>query len=107
MTTKTGDPRIDSPLIKVVYPSDPLAATTPTATGTSVGEKPISTETMQTKELFSEMGQQVSLVKTEPTGQVPAPTSKVWYQGIADNKLLFAGVALTALVIGIVIGKKL
>jgi len=102
--TKTGDPRIDSPLIKVVYPSDPLAVTPPTANGISVGEKPQSSETLQTKELFVASPEPI---KKDITGQAPEPPKQSWFQPLVDNKLLFAGVALIAVVIGVVIGKKM
>jgi hypothetical protein len=104
---KTGDPRIISPDIKVIYPSEsiqkdleiseqqttaPLAQVLPTA--------PLSTiETPKESTI---------IIKETPPPTTTEPAKvPTWKDTIKENAVLFIAVALISVGIGVLIGKKM
>ncbi len=109
---KLSDPRIISPQIKVIYPSEnvqkdlavsevqvnaPTPQVLPTVT-------PTQTATVSTKESTT-----VLESSTPPTATQTAETPKKpkWLETIKENAGLFLAVALISVGVGIFIGKKL
>lgn len=115
-TTSTGgvklsDPRIISPQIKVIYPSENVqkdlavsevqtTAPTPQVLPTA----PVQTTIVPTKESTT-----VTESSTPPsTAQtVEAPKKPKWLETMKENAGLFIAVALISVGVGLLIGKKL
>ncbi len=115
-TTSTGgvklsDPRIISPQIKVIYPSENVqkdlavsevqtTAPTPQVLPTA----PAQTTTVPTKESTT-----VTESSTPPstTQTVETPKKPKWLDTMKENAGLFIAVALISVGVGILIGKKL
>ena len=108
---KISDPRIISPEIKVVYPSDTLkdqAVSEVQTTAPTPQVLPIAnpTITVPTKE-----GTAVTTDTTTPSTTTPAtvepPKKPTWKDILKENAGLFIAVALISVGIGVLIGKKL
>jgi hypothetical protein len=109
---KTSDPRIISPDIKVIYPSDtvkdapvsevqttaPVAQVLPQATATTTALEPVPT-----KEGTVTVTQQTT---TTPTTTAEPPKKNTWKDTLKEHAGLFIAVALISIGIGFLIGKK-
>jgi hypothetical protein len=108
---KTSDPRIVSPDIKVIYPSEsaqkdlqiseqqttaPVAQVLPTAPLSTI-ETPKETTTESTA---------VTKETTTPPATEPAKVS-TWKDTLKEHAVLFIAVALISVGIGVLIGKKM
>ena len=109
---KMSDPRIISPQIKVIYPSENVqkdlavsevqtTAPTPQVLPTVT---PTQTATVQTKE--STLVTDSSTVPST-TQTVETPKKPKWLETMKENAGLFIAVALISVGVGILIGKKL
>ncbi|MNU67058.1 hypothetical protein D3C71_563890 [compost metagenome] len=108
---KTSAPRIISPEIKVIYPSDTLKdqvvsevqTTAPTPQVLPLANEPT---TVPTKE-----GTVVTPTGTTPSTTAPAtvetPKKTTWTNTLKEHAGLFIAVALISIGIGVLIGKKL
>lgn len=99
-----ADPRINSPEIKVVYPSVIDLSKEPVITGGVKAPEPLVAP-LKAVDAQSE-------VVTEPTPAVQQnspvqPLPKKWTDTLKENATLFIAIALIGLVTGILIGKKL
>jgi hypothetical protein len=108
---KTSDPRIVSPDIKVIYPSEsahkdlliaeqqttaPVAQVLPTAPLSTI-ETPKETTTESTL---------ITKETTTPPATEPAKVS-TWKDTLKEHAVLFIAVALISVGIGVLIGKKM
>ena len=109
---KMSDPRIISPQIKVIYPSENVqkdlavsevqtTAPTPQVLPTVT---PTQTATVQTKE--STLVTDSSTVPST-TQTVETPKKPKWLETMKENAGLFIAVALISVGVGLLIGKKL
>ncbi len=109
--SKLSDPRIVSPQIKVIYPSQnteknletPETTTSPIPQVLPTVTPPVPVTTKETPI--------VSTVVTEPATTVTNPVTPVksstWIDTLKDHSHLFIAVALISIGIGIIIGKKM
>lgn len=109
--SKLSDPRIISPQIKVIYPSQNTEKTleTPETTNPPIPQvlptvaTPVPVTTKETPI--------VSSVVTEPLTTIASPVTPVkpstWIDTLKDHSQLFIAVALISIGIGIIIGKKM
>ncbi|MNJ85725.1 hypothetical protein D3C87_32040 [compost metagenome] len=106
---KTSDPRIISPDIKVIYPSDtekdlPVSDQQTTAPVAQVlPQAPTTPETVPTKESTVVVTQQTTT--PAPTTAEP-PKKSTWKDTLKEHAGLFIAVALISIGIGFLIGKK-
>lgn len=109
---KLSDPRIISPQIKVIYPSEnvqkdlavsevqttaPTPQVLPTVTPTQTTTVPTKESTIVTE----------SSTPPSTTQTVETPKKPKWLETITENAGLFIAVALISVGVGIFIGKKL
>lgn len=115
-TTSTGgvklsDPRIISPQIKVIYPSENVqkdlavsevqtTAPTPQVLPTA----PVQTTTVPTKESTTVTE---SSIPPSTAQTVETPKKPKWLETMKENAGLFIAVALISVGVGLLIGKKL
>lgn len=115
-TTSTGgvklsDPRIISPQIKVIYPSEnvqkDLAVSEVQTTAPTPQVLPTAPE--QTTPVLTKESTTVLESSTPPTATqtVETPKKPKWLETITENAGLFLAVALISVGVGIFIGKKL
>jgi hypothetical protein len=108
------DPRIDSPQIKVIYPSlptelasqkegDPVTSTAPPQVPHAPALPVFSSENRAVENKAVETTNEV----TFPTKIELSPTVKTWTEVLRQNATLFILVSLISVVVGIFIGKKL
>lgn len=106
---KTSDPRIISPDIKVIYPSDtekdlPVSEQQTTAPAAQVlPQAPATSETIPTKESTAVVTQETTT--PAPTTAEP-PKKSTWKDALKEHAGLFIAVALISIGIGFLIGKK-
>lgn len=105
--SRTSDPRIVSPEIKVVYPSarvekdlsvSELQTTAPAPQVLPTAPAPVTAPTKESTTVTQET--------TTPTTN-EAPKASTWKDTLKEHAQLFIAVALISVGIGILIGKKL
>lgn len=109
---KTSDPRIISPEIKVIYPSDTLKdqpvsevqTTAPTPQVLPLANEPT---TAPTKEGTAVTPTVTTTPNTTAPATVEIPKKTTWTNTLREHAGLFIAVALISIGIGILIGKKL
>ena len=97
----SADPRIDSPVVRVVYPADPLTIST---SGTTPVEK-AAADTVPAEPVLKLASPEVAT----PTDPAPSPapmTLGSWLEVIKNNAAVFLSVGLICLAIGYLIGKN-
>lgn len=103
---KTSDPRIISPDIKVIYPSDTLkdAPVSEQQTTEPVAQV-LPTAPLSTIETPKESAV-ITKETTTPTATEPAKVP-TWKDTLKEHAVLFIAVALISVGIGVLIGKKM
>ncbi len=103
---KNADPRIDSPQIQVIYPSE----TAPVKDAVSSASlSPVTTThapALPLSQSEDKILENPSVIETQPKNEVP-PAVQTWVDVLKQNATLFIVVSLITLVAGIFIGKKL
>lgn len=97
----SADPRIDSPVVRVVYPSEPVALSESVKTPVETPQ----TEPAPTEQVLKTTASEPST----PTDPAPSPqpmTLGSWLEVIKNNATVFLSVGLICLAIGYLIGKN-
>lgn len=113
--SKQSDPRIISPQIKVVYPSQSTEKDLPVSSEQTTAPAPQVLPTQTTpapvtvKETVSQETTATTTATPPPTATVNAEPAKpsTWKDALREHTTLFIAIALLSIGIGILIGKKI
>lgn len=97
----SSDPRIDSPVVRVVYPADPLAISTNV---TTPAEK-TATDSVPAEPVLKLASPEVT-TQTDPAPTPQPMTLGSWMEVIKNNAAVFLSVGLICIAIGYLIGKN-